>query len=424
MPRLESHMPSAAKKLEPVREPPRPDPVVELTDEDFIDEDGEEKSGVRKIADLTGEAVEIREPGELQQSEVVEAFKIPGFAGMEVAATLEKKEERKGSPDKRNEDNVLADPETGLVGVFDGLSGEGEAGAGARASMDAEHLIPERFAKLLRTPGDLATMERRLVDHQLNRKNPATPELRALYQRQLTEMVEGMMMKDPQMVRKALALIEAIRQTNKDIQKTGGKTTATVGFVHRTPDGQRWAVVASVGDSLAMKRRKNGELVPVTKEDSLLNSLLDSGHLTEEQVHDLQAHLEKEITIPATLEAVYAMGGGPEEFEAMKRQGKEQIPVNYKLLKRAMVAGLGGSNAEPALSVRRLEPGDELIMASDGLTDKYETAEGRMDFEALGREFKGGDVIQDLNSVREAAKSKKSAAKKDDDIAVVLTKAA
>lgn len=418
--------------FKPVYEPPRPDKkpdeeVEELTDADII-----EDSGVREIVDLTDEAIEepedleaaeVREPGELQESEVIDAFEIHGFQGIEVAATLEKKNERKGS-EARNEDNIIADPDTGLIGVLDGLGGEGEEGAGALASMSAEEKIPERFKWLLNTPGNLASVRERLIDHQLVRKNPQTPELRAQYQKQITEMIEGVLEKDPEMGRKALALIEAFRQTNRAVQETGGMTMATVGFVHQTPDGQKWAVVASTGDSPAMKRRKNGEIVPITKEDSMLNLLLDSGHITEEQVRDLQTNPGKKMNIPFTLDIVQAMGRDRAFFKQGKAQGIELFPVDYKLLKRLMGSSLGAEKADPALSIRRLEKGDTLVIASDGLTDLYETADGETDFQSLGNEFKGSSMTEDLDNVRKATKAKVSAAKDDDDIAIVTARAA
>jgi serine/threonine protein phosphatase PrpC len=411
-------------ELHPVLKPPRPDKkpreqVTKLTDADFI-----ENSGIRTIQPSNEEIEEIEEvyknpePGEFQESDVVDAFKIPVFKGIEVAATLEKNNKHKGT-EERNQDNIIADPETGLIGVLDGMSGMGKEGDGAKASMIAAHEIPERFAKLLKMPGGLANVRERLIDHQLVRKNPSTPELKTQYRKQLTDMVEGMLEKDPEMGRRALALIEAVRQTNKYVQETGGMTTATVGFVHETPDGQRWAVVASIGDSSAMKRRENGELVPITREDSLLNSLLDSGYITEEQVRDLRANPKKKIMVPA-LEFVYAMGGGQAEFEEVKARGIEQISVDHKLLK-GMVAGLGGSKGDPALSIHRLEPGNELIIASDGLTGSYKTAEGKTDLRALGEEFKGGAITENLDNVRKAVKARISP-ENDDDIGIIIAR--
>jgi serine/threonine protein phosphatase PrpC len=424
-------------KFEPVLQPPRPskkdqktptEEVVDLTKEAVLEKEvGRDISGIRKrpgaIEDVTEEAADILEPGELQGEAVVDAFEIHGFKGLNVAATLEMKEERKGS-EARNEDNIIADSDTGLIGVLDGLGGEGKAGDGAKASMSAERNIPEHFSKLLKTHVELAAVRDRLIEHQLLRKNPQTPELKATYQKQITNMVEGIIEKDPELGRKALALIEAIRQSNDAVLETGGKTTATVSFVHQTPNGERWAVVASTGDSPAMKRRKNGELVPITKEDSLLNSLLDSGELTEAAVHDLQSNPDKKLNLPLSLSLVQAMGGGTAEFEAMKKTRRE-VPVDYKLLKRAMIRSLGGSasSAEPALNIRRLEPGDELVIASDGLTDKYETMSGETDFSALAKEFKGDAITTDLDRVRKAAKKKVSAAKRDDDIAIVTARA-
>lgn len=412
------------KRLKP---PPKPkaEEVTELTDADFIEESGIQK----RPREIEGEYIpddevlELHEPGEFQEHDVVNAFKIDGFKDVSVAATLEKKDERKGT-ESLNEDNIIADPKTGLIGVLDGLGGEGEAGAGAKASMRAQELIPKRFAELLGDPNALNTVEQRLIDHQLNKKNPQTPELKLQYQKQLTEMVEGIILKDPHMARKALALIEAIRQSNRHIEDTGGKTTASVGFIHETPDKERYAVIASIGDSPVMKRRANGELVPITKEDSLLNSLLDSGAITEKKVEELRKTPDKDVPIPITLELIQAMGGGQKEYDALKARGTNKLPISYKKMKSAMIGSMGDATAEASLNIRRLDPGDELIFASDGLTDKYETAEGETDMDEVEKLFKGTSLTNDLEHARKAAKSKTSAAKKDDDIAIITAKAA
>lgn len=412
-------------------EAPKLEELPELPEEDV-----EMISEVRPVqhegpVDLTAEAVpeeaeELtdveweREPGELQESDAVEAFDIHGFQGLEVAATLEKKEERKGDPNNKNEDNIIADPKTGLIGVLDGLGGEGK---GDLASKSAEQVIPEAYERnIAALPKDLATIQQRLVEQQLKKANPGTPEQATQLRAQLTEMVETMLGKDPAMGRKALALVEAIRETNMAVRETGGKTTASVGFIHRAPDGSRWAVVTSIGDSPVFKRRKNGELIQVTREDSVLNSLRSSGVLSEEMVHRMKLAPETKERIPLTREVVQAMGGGEKEYAALQARGTREIPMSYKDLKRAMTASLGATEAEPNLSVRRLDEGDELVFATDGLTDKYETASGDTDLGSIAKEFTGASVKDDLDRVRKAAKGKISSAKADDDISIVTAR--
>jgi serine/threonine protein phosphatase PrpC len=138
----------------------------------------------------------------------------------------------------------------------------------------------------------------------------------------------------------------------------------------------------------------------------------------------LQANPGKKINLQFSLDIVLAMGRDKSFYEQGKAQGLQQFPVDYKLLKRLMGSSLGSEKADPALSIRRLDPGDTLIISSDGHTDLYEKADGETDYEALGNEFRGDSQVEDLNRARKAAKAKVSAAKDDDDIAIVTARAA
>ncbi|HWQ99569.1 MAG TPA: protein phosphatase 2C domain-containing protein [Candidatus Methylomirabilis sp.] len=407
----------------PPAKPPRPkleivksktvEKPVELLQDDLIEEPDEMELSAEEV-------MEVREPGELQEKDVEEAFVIRGFKGLEVAATLEKKDERKNKPENRNQDNVILDPETGLIGVLDGLGGEG---AGDLASKGAEQVIPERFAQALKdAPKSQAEVQRALVDQQLRKLGASSPELAAQQRVQVTKMIEGMQMKDPAMARKALALMEAISASNEAVKETGGKTTACVGFIHEAPDGSRWAVVANVGDSAAYKRRANGEMVPLTKEDSLLNRMTDTGEMSPELLAQLKKEPDKKFPIPVTLDLIRAAGGTEKDYEKAKGN---TIPMSYKKLKVTMVGALGSSNPEPSLAIRRLDKGDELIMGTDGLVDKFEDpATEDTNLAELSRASSAGTTqTERMNALRREAKTRKTY-KEDDDVAIVSARVA
>lgn len=397
----------------PKREAPRLDVTepIELSPEDLIEDDED-------AVELSPEDL-IREPGELQEHDVETAFEIQGFEGLDVAATLEKKDERKGKEKDRNQDNVIVDPETGLLGVLDGLGGEGH---GDLASRSAERAIPEAYKTALAETSKRKTNDvvGDIVKHQLARIGEADPMTTLKRKKELTDMVEAVAEKDPAMAKRALALLESFRIANSAVQETGGKTTACVGFIHKTPNGERWAVVANVGDSAAYKRRKNGEMVPLTQEDSLLNTMIASGQISPETLARMKTDPNAKENFPITLELVQAAGAGQKEYDQLIANGTTHLPLSYKKIKAAMVASLGTERSEPSLSIRRLDVGDELLIGTDGLVDKFEDpATEETNLQELSRStLRGKTQTERLNNLRADAK-KRTTYKKDDDIAIV-----
>jgi len=397
----QSHERAARKKEEE---------VIELSPEDLeevVDEEAMELS--------PDELIEVREPGELQEPDVVEAFEVEGFKGLDVAVTLEAKNERKKNPENRNQDNIIADPETGLLGVLDGLGGETH---GDLASKTAEEKMPGHFAETMKklAKEDPSAIGDRLVEQQLAHLGITDIGLQTAARKQLTDMVENAMTKDPEMGRKALALIEAMKATSADVAETKGKTTATVGFVHETPDGSRWAVVANIGDSGAFKRRENGEMVPLTKEDSLYNAMVNSGAVTPEILDEMKYNPDKAVSVPVSLDQFKTLGGDEPTYKKLKGT----MPISYKKMKAVMITALGQKNVEPSLAIRKLEPGDELVLATDGVIDKFEnqlSEETELD-ELASALSMGTNMTDRLNAFRRISKER-TTYKKDDDIAIV-----
>lgn len=372
-----------------------------------------------------------------QERDIVDAFEVQGFDDLDVGATMEKKTERVGSPEKLNEDNILIDPETGLIGVLDGLGGEGEAGAGARASKAAELVIPETYkeAKLEADALDNREVQNRLVEQQLVKAG--NPEAR----KAVTELMEQLIETDPKMAKEALALIEAVRGANDSVKESGGKTTALISKIHETPDGRRFALIANIGDCAAYKQRANGEIVQITEEDSALNSLKRAGVLDEALLAEMKKDKTKKHPIPLSLKVIQSMGGGEEQFKQFQEKGVKSLPLSLKDLKRAMVAGLGSEVFEPSLTVRELKPGESIFFATDGQMDIVEDAEtgefdsrqvlldmsgepmqkffdpsGNVDMEKLRKKVMSLSLTDRLNNMRAAAAKSE---KKDDDIAIV-----
>ena len=372
----------------------------------------------------------------IQEKDIVEAFEVQGFEGLDVAATLEKKKERLGTSEQ-NEDNILIDPETGLLGVLDGLGGEGEKGAGAKASKAAELVIPEAYklAKEEIDALDNTEIQKRLVEQQLAKAG--NPEAR----KEITMLMEQLLETDPNMAKEALALIESIRGANDAVKESGGKTTALISKMHETPDGRQFALIASVGDCVAYKQRANGEVLQIAQEDSALNSLKQAGVLDDVLLEQMKQDKDKKFPIPLTLEVIRSMGGDEEQLKQFQDKGVKSLPLSFKTLKRAMVAGLGGEVFEPSLTVRELRKGESMLFVTDGQSDvvedsetgnvdlrqilldmsgekiqKFFDSEGNVDMDRLKKHVMSLPLSERLNHMRAAAAKSE---KKDDDVAMV-----
>lgn len=353
---------------------------------------------------------------------------MPGFDLAEVYFTLEKKERRKYSGD-RNEDNVLVDPATGLMGVMDGL---GAHGRGDLASKTVERQLPEVFSEELAQTEKMSNGEvgRELFRLQNEKMGGlATPERRA----EAEGMIKKTLTKDPALARKTLALLLAVSRTHELVKLSGGLTTACVSLLHKTPDGMRYAIVANVGDSGAFIRRKDGNVERVTAEDSAEEMLTRYGIKTTDGL-DVKTFVELrrdpvtgkvandlDIYFPITPESIEAMSS-EETYEDMIAEGKDVLHFKYGDLKSNVTAALGhGSKAPiPSLEIVRLHAGDELILASDGLIDKYESmSTGETDYAELANDMAiGTSPTERLDNLRFMAKRRKTF-KKDDDIALV-----
>ncbi len=408
------------------------DNAVELGDADIEEVTPEEVSQIRKRnappPPPKPEKIKTREPVELQQKDIEPPFEVNGFEGLQVAATLEKKNVHKAGQkeEQLNEDNVIADPETGIIGAVDGLGSEGTKEAGARASSVAAKEIPAAFKKASaeakrQTIGDVA---QQIVDRQLARLNITDPAKRLAKQQELSAMFDSVIAKDPDMGRKALALIEAISRANEAVLETGdektrGKTTACVGMIHQGPDGTRYAIVANIGDSVAFKRRANGEVVQLTQEDSLLNLMTSAGSITPEQLAEMKAEPKKKIAFPISLELVQAMGGSKKDYERFQSSGITSLPLDYRTLKRAMTRSMGADSAEASLTIRKMEKGDELIIGTDIFDNFENTNTEEMDLSRIAEAAGGeGTQAERLGQLRKTAKG----GPKDDDAAIVMAR--
>jgi serine/threonine protein phosphatase PrpC len=328
-------------------------------------------------------------------------------------ATLEKKNTSKKNKEP-NQDNIIADPETGILGVLDGLGGEGH---GDLASKSAERFLPENFKTAIKKNDRLAPAELQanIVEHQINRLTQRGitdfKKWNAL-DKKTTQMLEAAAERDPVILQKAWALVEALHMTNKNVTETGGFTTACTGLIHQASDGSRWVIATNIGDSGAFIRKKDGAIARLTEEDSLFD--LKKSKLEKTTVTGQNGQ-------PISL--LQAMKDTPRLKFAIPGLAQKMSYVELKV----MTLGVLGDEKhnEPSLVLRQIEPGDEIIFATDGIIDKFEDPKtDETDFFALELEAaRGANLKERTTNLRQEAKQRKASYKKEDDATLVVARA-
>ncbi|MFZ2804522.1 MAG: hypothetical protein WA001_04825 [Patescibacteria group bacterium] len=362
-------------------------------------------------------AFERREAGMFQRQDLVAAREIPGFKGFEVALTLQKKHDGH----HLNEDNILADPRTGLLGVFDGVGGSAKPALASRTAEQAVIANYERLDHEANAMGDLqllallrSEMEQRARDRSYRRNEPRENLEQRLRQ---TEALVGKISADPNLVKTAWTLIEALRRSHATVQKTNGSTTACIGKLHASPDGRRWAIVTNVGDSGAFIRHADGRMEQITEEDSMVKRLIESGALSLESLFKMKQQPDKRFPIPFSDDGIHT------SMHAM----------SYYELSPHMTASIGGIQPLPSLAVREVLPGEELLFCTDGVIDKFEKmvdattdrktfTDEQTDFAELSFALDDGSTLAErLDNLRVAA-TFRAAYKITDDIAIVAAR--
>lgn len=372
-----------------------------------------------------------RAPGELQADDEVPAEHMPGFDQAEVYFTLEKKKLSKFLK-KNNQDNILVDPETGLMGVMDGLGGMGN---GDLASLVCEQVMPEEFAKALQgvrqlEPKDVAEQ---LLAAQGEKLRSLPDEGRR--RQEAEKMIKAIMRVDPELAVESLALIRALQAANGAIKDAGGMTTACLGLIHKARNGKRYAIVANIGDSAAYIRRADGRVERLTHEDSVYDSLmrygikidgLDIKDYIELHSDPLSGKIAQNlnIPIPITPESCLAVGFGPGEYEKRMKNGETVFNWGFADIKTYVTSTLGGKIPPmPSLEIVEMKPGEELLFCTDGLVDKFEDPQsGETDLTELGLDLAVGNTPEErLDNLRAMTRQRRTY-KHDDDIAIVMAR--
>jgi serine/threonine protein phosphatase PrpC len=245
-----------------------------------------------------------------------------------------------------NQDKMFEDGETmkkrGIAAVFDGIGGEEGGEIAAQAARDFV------FAKMAELPNDLPPAEAKKRISQI---------LKDAHQRIREEQSRLVKAGKPELAQMA--------------------TTASVVKVLEQPDGKRVAVIGNVGDS-RVYRLRNGKLEQVTLDDNIMHNgetmkKLMGGKLTGPEKWELQEKF-----------------GNADSWDQLTDEEQEVFD------RRNIVTQSLGSQHDitPRMYQIDLQPGDQLVLMSDGPGDNLTTDEMQADLnESVAQ---GRDAAQSL----------------------------
>ena len=346
--------------------PPKPQRVELIEESDFEDDPSGVKShrpeDLEAIENIEAEPVATRdEIYDLESTKVaIEATEVEGYTGSRVYVGMKNK-----AGGKPSEDFVIAHPDAGIVGVADGMGSTGKGAEinglnpAARASRELSAIVSDEFVGIEQgmTPVDA---ERILKDTKILDIDPnltAEPKQFQVKEHSASvETIEQILSGNPELAKKAAAMVKVLEMGQEGVKKTnGGMTTGCL--VARQGD---YSIVANVGDSMAFLQREGGSFMAVSREDTLLNFLLDRGEPYTSKIQELKADPEKTLRI-----------------------GREDI--TYRGLALRSMGAFGGPDeqAKPMITFVKRQKGDRMIVVSDGIVDKYRRPDGTIDTERL-----------------------------------------
>lgn len=305
-----------------------------------------------------------------------------------------------------NEDTVLAEPDLGLYGVFDGMGGHAD---GALASSAAK----EGFVKA--------------VQERLAALFSKAPALKMLIEREL-KVHPRRFAEEEDMV---AALQEGVQAANDQVAlatKEGG-TTATVGMVQESAEGQQYLTYLNLGDS-RLYRYRQGQLEQLTSDDSYVQALLEQGAIQDDEAveeelsdqalrkfWDLREQDALAVEYPEGLNEVDPDVLAAKRYAIRDRMRKEYPPGTAIFEIRHLVRGGLSESAQvenTAIQSRDLEGGDKLLWVSDGLVDNL-TRRRLGNLVKQQEDQSPSQIAQDaVRESSEVAHSQEARAKEDD----------
>lgn len=400
--------------LKLVHTPPRPDGFVKeeaVTEDDFVNDDL-----------LFGR----------DSSTQIEKREKPAFL---IAETSE------ASPDhpEQNEDTLFSDAKRGIFAVADGMGG---LPAGDKASQSAinqlnpdvieETLIDAETAEDISKATIVSNVFNAPADKALT-QNEVESAMRIMTDRMhsAVEQVQTLdeMKKDAKRFEKAKQIWKETwnsKGEDKDFDENSATdvtrmnmllqmiaTTATVSKFWKNESGEQQLTVSQIGDS-RMYRFRDGQLEPLTKDQSMLQGLVDNGIMPEDAdvnavftLEQIKPFADKDARIRMLVNMMESDGKTEEKVKTIRRM--TTAVGGRKIMKEKF-----NIDVEPDVETHATKPGDVFLICSDGVHDNLSNDE----IEEIIKSNKGLNVI--ANAIEEKARQrmmgvdKSDRAKKDD----------
>ncbi len=279
-------------------------------------------------------------------------------AVLTVESSMLSKEREEGGP---NEDALFRNHEKGLYGVFDGAGGRAGAALASKAAA-------ERLATFAATEKDPKSLE----------------GVRSYLKNALQEM--------------HTAVLAA--RTPGLAEGEGMITTAALTQFFKEGD-TIYAVVANVGDSSVFVRKAaTGEVFEVSAQQDVLGDVMTALRSQDpEKAKRLSEIIDALLVKPANaLDDKTAIADLPGMFEGRTEKGLVEQVLE---LRRLITSGLGTTELNIATRIVPLQPGDEILITSDGIPDNL----------SLPEIAASKDLVADASK---ASKAERAGSKKDD----------
>lgn len=186
-------------------------------------------------------------------------------------------------------------------------------------------------------------------------------------------------------IRQTHEMILKVHQLNPREYGTRSGSTLALAKVVELPTGSgelsRRAFIAAIGDSPVYVQREDGSIEKITKDDSMLQRMLESGTLNAEDIEKIQ-RARNEDALEDRLHHAYA-----------QRQVITQslgFPVQGYIDKNGYNSGI----KKDLVGWIDLNPGDRLILASDGFGDQFEE-DGYPEIQEMMKQTTGDDAAAD-----------------------------
>lgn len=366
-----------------------------------------------------------------------------------VSASFEMRKKRERGEKERGGDCYLADPDTGLFGVLDGLGGgakvEGQPGLDAQASAMAAHMMPKAYesvrAEIGKDSPSPADVEAYLYDQVMCDPDLLRLAIRAeaggkdaerfeTAKRAAMAEARGQWAALPKEVQaEAVALSRAVKEVNaalptrlrtQEQQKTG-KTTLTAGKIVEV-GGKAYAVVVNVGDGAAVKVRRDGSARMMTQEDSLWRYFRDAMRFKDKD------GVLKPITPDLPPDTPLFMPNGS-PFPDSENGGQLTLKGSKRVVSKAVGQGEAPDAPDyekfrPRTIVELVRPGEKLVFMTDGAADTLVDDKGETDPGKVGALLAGQkDMSQAAKLVGQAsveAVGPDGKPLKDDDVTIAI----